>query len=74
MVMTFGPTQGIRQMDKLFEVKFPGVSEIPVYATNKASAVALARQYWSEDRNLTFRSAPEYAEVIPDRPYVWMRC
>jgi hypothetical protein len=59
-------------MDKLFEVKFPGVSEIPVYAANKAAAVALARQYWAEDRNLTFRSAPEYAEAIPDRPYVWL--
>lgn len=36
-------------MDKLFEVKFPGVSEIQVYATNKASAVALARQYWASN-------------------------
>jgi hypothetical protein len=59
-------------MGKLFEVKFPGVSEIHVYAASKTSAVALARQYWAEDRNITFRSAPEYAEVIPDRPYVWM--
>jgi hypothetical protein len=67
-------------MDKLFEVKFRGVSEVHVYATNKASAVAQARQYWSEERQFAVRAldipavlgAPQYVEAIPDFPYVWL--